>query len=198
MTCGRAFLVATLTAFVVAGGAGRAAAAEYKIDPDHSTVIFKVKSRDVSYVYGRFNSITGTIVVDNLRKPSKLEFNVEIKAKSLDTNNKERDRELKGADFFNTAKKPLITFKTKAVKKLEENMFEITGELSLLGITKELTVIFEQIGLKKVNMTFRLGGQSTFTIKRSDFGMTHMLSEIADEVTVIANIEGGYVIPPSG
>ena len=65
MICGRAFLVATLTAFVVAGGAGRAAAAEYKIDPDHSTVIFKVKNRDVSYVYGRFNSITGTIVVDN-------------------------------------------------------------------------------------------------------------------------------------
>jgi polyisoprenoid-binding protein YceI len=58
--------------------------------------------------------------------------------------------------------------------------------------------MFEPTGLKKVGVFFRMGGEATFTIKRSDYGMTHMLPEIADEVTVMVNIEAAYELPPLG
>lgn len=198
MTSGKALFVATWCAFMLTGSVMSEAAVTYEIDPAHSTVIFKVKNREVSYVYGRFNTISGTIVTDTLRKPSKIEINAEVQAKSVDTNDKKRDRDLKSADFLKVSKNPTITFKTKDAKRLDENRFELTGDLTLLGVTKELTVIFEMTGKKKIELTYRLGGEVTFTIKRTDFGMDHMIPEIADEITIIVSLEGVLLIPPSG
>lgn len=198
MKSGRAVLAAALGAFVLTGGVESQAAPTYEIDPDHSSVIFKVKNRDIVFVYGRFNTISGTIVTDILRKPSKLEITAEVEAKSIDTNVTKRDRHLKGGEFFNVSKYSSITFKTKDSKKLEDDRFELVGELTMLGVTKEITVIFEPTGTGKAEMAFQLGGHITFTIKRSDFGMDAMIPDIADEVTVFVSLEGKYDIPPSG
>ncbi len=200
MGSGKQFLVTTLAAVVVAGGAkSTAAAVEYKIDPAQSTVIFKVMNRDVSHVYGRFNSVSGVIKVNELRKPSEFDFTVKIKSKSLDTNDKKRDKKLKGSDFFKASAYPKITFEGKTGKKLKDNKFEVAGKLNFLGAKKDLTVIFQLTGVKRINRgEYRLGGESTFTVKRSDLGMSFMLPEIADEVTVMVNIEAFIILRPAG
>lgn len=199
MRCSKVFFVATLMSVVVAGGYAEGAGPQYKIDPTHSTVIFKVKNRDISFIYGRFNKVSGTISADKLRKPTKLEIKAEVSTKSLDTNDRKRDRHLKSQEFFHVTTYPKITFETKESKQLEEDKFELTGVLSVLGVTKELTVVFEVTGLKEVKRgTRRLGGESTFTIKRSDFGMEYMLDGIADEVTVMVNLEAESVVLPAG
>ncbi len=196
----RACLVATLAAVAAAGTAATARAeAKYVIDPEHSTVIFKVKNRDVSYIFGRFNKLSGVITVDRLSDPSRFDINVEIKSKSLDTNNKKRDRDLTGAKFFNAAAHPKITFEGTTTRGLEDKKFELTGKLGFLGATTDLTVIIRQTGLERISRAeFRLGIESTFTINRSELGMEHMIPDIADEVTVIVNLEGRVELKPAG
>lgn len=181
-------------------GTTQAALVEHEIDQDHSAIIFKVKNRGVSYVYGRFNGISGTITIDRPSKPDTIEFVVEVNASSVDTNSKKRDRELIKSDFFDTTKQRKITFKSKACKKLEEEgMYEVTGDLMLLGKTKEMTVVFHLIGtMRESSAQNRIGGETTFTIKRSDFGMDKMLDSIDDEVTLMVNLEAVSKMLPAG
>lgn len=194
-----AFVVVAL-GFCGAGQAVQAVLVEHEIDPEHSTVIFKVKNRGVSYVFGRFKGISGTVKLDHPSKPKTLEFDVEVKASGVFTNSKKRDRDLAGKKFFNTSMYRKITFKSKACKPLEEEgMYEITGDLMLLGKTKELTVVFHLIGtLRESGSQNRIGGEATFTVKRSDFGMTNMLDSIDDEVTLMVNVEAVSKMLPAG
>jgi polyisoprenoid-binding protein YceI len=198
MTRSRAFYVTVVSVLAGAWATQAAVATEFTIDPAHSSIIFKVKNRDISYVYGRFNDISGTIVTDKPQDPTSVEVKIEVQAKSIDTNNKERDVHLKDADFLNAKKNATITFEGKTTKQLDRGKFEIKGELGLRGVKKEVTVILEQTGSKRVGAAFRFGGQSTFTIKRSDFGMDQMLDQIADEVTIMVNMEGEFKLPPTG
>lgn len=200
MTLKQARLVGITLCLTVVGGAATAnAASRYDIDPAHSAVLFKVKNRNVSYVWGRFCKITGAIDVNILRSPSSFKFAIEVQSGSIDTNNKERDRELKGADFLNASAYRKITFHGQSTKRLEDKRFEVQGQLTLLGVTKDLTVVFELTGVEQITSTeFRLGGEATFTIKRSDFGMEHMIPDIADEITVIVSLEGVKILSPHG
>ena len=198
MTRGGAYWISMLVVSAVACVSRPAVAAEFTVDPVHSNVIFKIKNRDVSYVYGRFNDISGTITTDKPQNPTSVEVKVELDAKSVDTNSKERDAKLKDTDFLNTKKNAKITFEGKTTKQLEGGKFELKGELNLHGVKKELSVILEQTGSKRVGPAFRFGAQCTFTIKRSDYGMDTNLADIADEVTVMVNIEGEYKLPPIG
>ena len=124
---------------------------------------------------------------------------VEVESKSLDTNDKKRDKHLKSKDFFATKKNKTIKFETKKCKKLEDGTFELMGELTLLGETLPVTVAMELVGITKGQgggLTF--GGEATFTIKRSDWGMDSMLKGIADEVTVSVSIYAIQRINPAG
>ena len=124
---------------------------------------------------------------------------VELKAGSIDTNSKKRDRELAGKKFFDTSKHRKILFKSKSCKPLEDGKYEIVGDLTLLGTTKELTVEFHLLGAVRESSTQnRIGGEATFTIKRSDFGMDNMLDTIDDEVMVMVNIEALSKMLPAG
>ncbi len=192
-------LGATLAGLVIGAVSSPAGAAEYKIDGGNSAVVFKVMNREVAFVYGRFNHLSGTITTDKVRKPTRMSFNVEIKARSVDSNNKKRDKHLKGADFLNTKSFPTITFESKQSRKLENDQWELTGELNLHGVKKELTIIFQQTGFKKMDRdTYLLGGEANFTVKRSDFGMDYMIPGIGDEVAVMVSIEAECKVIPSG
>lgn len=173
---------------------------DFKIDKSHSSIVFKIKNRNMTFLYGRFNDVSGTIAVDDRRNPKKIEINATVNPRSLDTNAKKRDRTLKGKDFFNTFKYKEIKFVTKETKQLEEKgKFELVGELTLLGKTLPLTVIFEHTGSKKMpNNSYRVGGQTSFTLKRSDFGMTEMIPEVADEVEIFISLEAEIQRTPSG
>jgi len=196
----RATFVALALGIYGSSSAVQAAMVDHDIDQEHSTVIFKVKNRGISYVLGRFNGISGTVKLDFPSNPKNLEFDIELNAGSVDTNSKKRDRELSGSKFFDTSKHRKITFKSKACKQLEEQgMYEITGDLTLLGTTKELTVVFHLIGTEReASAQNRVGGETTFTIKRSDFGMTNMLDSIDDEVALMVNLEALSKMLPAG
>ena len=197
MTYGKTIVLVGLLMGAAPGALG--AGLDFKIDSENSAVLFKVKNRDVAFVYGRFNKVTGVINVDRRVDPTELSLEIKVSAKSLDTNSKKRDKHLKGKEFFDSRSKPNITFKSTKATKLEDNKFKVTGELEFLGIKKEITVEFQITGFKRIRGgKSRLGGQTTFTIKRSDFGMTNMLSEIADEVTIIVSLEGEFTMPPAG
>jgi len=191
---------AALTSVLLASGVAQAVMTEFKIDPTHSFVIFKVKNRGISYVYGRFNKVSGTIGVDDPDRTTQMEVSAEVGARSLDTNDRNRDKHVEGPDFLDAAKFKTISFKTTAESKpLEDNKFELTGELTLLGVTKELTITFEFLGIKKMEKgATRLGGETTFTIKRSEFGMDKMLEGVADEVTIIVSLQAERQPPAAG
>ena len=190
---------AAFAGLVIGAVSSPAGAAEYKIDGGNSAVVFKVMNREVAYVYGRFNHLSGTITTDKVRKPTRMSFHVEIKARSVDSNNKKRDKHLKGADFLNTKSFKTITFESKQSRKLEDDKWELTGELNLHGVKKALTIIFQQTGFKKMDRdTYLLGGEANFTLKRSDFGMDYMIPGIADEVAVMVSIEAECKVIPSG
>ena len=161
----------------------------YEVDARHSSVLFRVKHLGTSYFYGRFNELSGRITLDE-EDPTKSRVEIEINTESVDTFNQRRDQHLRSPDFFNVKQFPVIAFKSKGVKKLDEDTYEITGDLSLHGETKTLTVQAKQTGFGKNRRGNELAGfEMTFTIKRSEFGMTFMLNGLSDDVKLIVSLE---------
>jgi polyisoprenoid-binding protein YceI len=166
------------------------AADTYEVDPVHSTVVFKVAHLGVSNVHGRFNEVTGTVALDEA-KPALSSIDIQIKVESIDTNSAKRDQHLKSPDFFNAKQFPVIAFKSKEVKKVGEKLYDAKGDLTLHGVTREVTIRFRRIGEGKDPWGgYRSGGEATFTIKRSDFGMKFMLEGVGDEVQISVGLEG--------
>ena len=188
-------MLAALTVGVGLIGALRAqsapaAPATYKLDGVHSMVIFRIKHLGVSYTYGRFNDVSGTVKWAG-SNPAGASFDVTIKAASVDTNEPRRDQHLRGPDFFDAKQFPTIRFKSTNTEAGEGGAFKLTGNLTLHGVTQPITVTFQQIGEGKDPWGgYRAGFESTFKIKRSDFGMTKILNAAGDEVTLMVSLEG--------
>lgn len=186
------FIRSLLSLVIVAALSPLALAADtFKIDPVHSSVHFRIGHAGVSHVYGRFNDVSGTVVQDK-EDPTKSSFNIEIKADSIDTNNEKRDAHLKSPDFFDAKQFPTITFKSTSVKSAGENKLEVTGDLTLHGVTKEITVPVTKTGeadLAEMKMGYRGGWEAVVQIKRSDFGMTTMVGPVGDEVMIPVALE---------
>lgn len=195
----------SVSALTVAGMAlPRAAASEaasykrqanvdtFKIDPAHSSVVFKVKHMGVSYVYGRFNEFSGEVVWDG-EDPTKHSIKAEVKATSVDTNSNGRDNHLRGPDFFDSANSPTIVFESTGVKESGSDKYEVEGKLTLHGVTKPINVTIEKVGLADLpRMGKRLGLACEFTVKRSEFGMTYGIDgAVSDEVTILLAFECG-------
>lgn len=162
----------------------------YKIDPVHSSVIFSINHMGVSNTHGRFNKLEGKMVYD-ADDASKSSIEVKIDADSLDTNNAMRDTHVKSEEYLDTKKFPTLEFKSKSVKKLSDKEFELTGDLTLHGVTKPLTTKLTKVGeAKDPKGNYRIGGETTFVIKRSEFGITAMPGALGEEIPVTIAIEG--------
>ena len=161
---------------------------EWNIDPVHSSVIFKVRHLGVCNFYGRFNKVSGSVVLDEA-KPGDSKVEVTIPADSVDTNNSKRDGHLKSPDFFNAVEFPEIKFVSKTVKKDGDKRFKVDGELTLHGVTKPLSTTVELLGVADNRGGKVAGFDVSFSFKRSDFGMTYMLDGLSDEVAVMAGFE---------
>jgi polyisoprenoid-binding protein YceI len=173
---------------LVLSSAGLTAHADtYKIDPAESSNVFSINNL-VTNFYGRFNDISGKVVFD--ADPSKSSIEVSIPVESIDTNNEKRDQHLKSPDFFNAKQFPMIVFKSKSVEGTGDT-YKATGELTLHGVTKPLTLEIKR-GKDGEGMggEIRGGGETHFTIKRSDFGMDFMQGRLGDEVTVFLSLQG--------
>ncbi len=191
MTARFSLVVTALLPIFAAAGASEVLADAYKVDKTHSSITFRIKHFRASYCYGRFNQVKGSFDFDPAA-PESMSLEIEAKAKSLDTNDSKRDKHLKSPDFFNAKEFPKMTFKSTSVKKLEDKLFEMTGDMTLLGTTKSITVQLEHVGSGKgMGDSYLTGFVTTFKIKRSDFGMDFMVGKaLSDEVEVTVAIEG--------
>ena len=137
---------------------------------------------------GRFNDIAGDLVVDT---PEKSKITVTIKTDSIDSNHEGLDKHLKSPDFFNAVQFPTMTFSSTAVKLDGNGAGSIAGNLTLLGVTKPVTLQLKQVGAGKGMKGERVGYVASGTIKRTDFGMKYGVPGAAtDEVDLRINIEG--------
>ena len=169
---------------------GLHAAPTYKIDPVHAAVIFYVKHMGVAHSYGRFNDVSGSYSID-AKDLAKSSIEVSIKATSIDTNNQKRDDHLRGPDFFKSKQFPTIIFKSKSIKDAGKDRFKVTGDLTLLGKTKTIEIEVTHVGTGKGRSGKPLSGYTTsFTIKRSDFGMNYGIPNIGDDVHLTISFEG--------
>ena len=165
-------------------------AASYTLDGAHSRVGFGVKHMMVSTVRGAFKSFSGTIVIDDADL-TKSTVKVEIDTASVDTGIEKRDEHLKSPDFFNSKEFPKLSFVSKSAKKASNGMFEVSGDLTMHGVTKPITAMVEVTGESSM-MGARGGVEATFTIKRSEWGMTYGVDKgsIGDSVRVVVGLEG--------
>lgn len=157
---------------MVAGAASAAEPTTWTIDKAHSTVGFAVKHMMVSTVRGTFGAFSGTVVATG-DDPTAAKVEVTIEAASIDTREANRDNHLRGADFFDVAKYPTITFTSKRVERTGSGL-KVTGDLTLHGVTREValdvTDLTEPIRDPWGNL--RVGAHAAAAIDRRDFGMT--------------------------
>ncbi len=168
----------------------------YKIDPVHSSITFKVR-HFFSYVSGSFKKFEGTINVDP-DHPEKSSVTATIDATSIDTRNDKRDEDLRSADFFDVAKFPTITFKSKSVKQTGADSGDILGDLTMHGVTKEITLHVKFLGKGKGMGNKPISGWQVTPepIKRSEYGLTWSkmvegTAAVGEEVTISIDIEAG-------
>lgn len=136
--------LASWLALLVAGTSTHLTAGDdYKIDTKHASVTFRVSHLGLSWVHGRFNEFEGDFSIDK-DDPSKSSFNLSINAKSIDTGIKERDDHLRSSTFLDADKFPTITFKSTAVKAIDENTLEVTGDFTMHG--EKQSVKFNLLG----------------------------------------------------
>lgn len=183
--------VLSLIAFAAAAASLPAQETVYQVDGVHSYVFARAIHFGAGRNYVRFNKISGSVSF-NEADASKSSVNIEIAADSLDSGNEKRDQHLKGPDFFNVKQFPTATFKSTKVEKKDDNTFNVTGDLTLHGKTKSVTTLFRIVGRGKSPQdgSPRLGGETMFTIKRTDFDMGFMVGPLSDEVEILVAIEG--------
>ncbi len=167
----------------------------WAFDKTHSKIQFDVTHMVISEVSGQFQEYEGTVVTSK-EDFSDARINFSIDVKSIDTDNEDRDKHLHSADFFDIEKYPKITFKSKSMKKTGKNQFKLTGDYTMHGVTKEITLDVKYGGtVKDPYGNIKAGFKITGIINRADFGLKYnsvmdsggML--IGEEVTITCKIE---------
>jgi polyisoprenoid-binding protein YceI len=145
---------------------------DYRIDPAHSVIGFSIRHFEISFVKGRFKSFAGTIHYDDsdIRK-STVEFTARIE--SIDTGVEPRNAHLRTADFFDAAKYPEMTFKSTSITRKGKDQYVMTGDFTLKGVTKQVSLPFTLAGaIKDGQGNTRFGVAAQTKIDRRDFGIT--------------------------
>ncbi|WP_328493755.1 YceI family protein [Streptomyces sp. NBC_00414] len=145
---------------------------DYAIDPAHSTIGFVARHAMVTNVKGGFQDFTGSLHLDG-GDPSLSTASIDVKMDSISTGSDDRDGHLKSADFFKTEEFPTMTFRSTAAQALGGDDYRITGDLTILGTTKPLSIDLEFNGAAKDPFgNERVGFEGKAEILRSEWGLT--------------------------
>ncbi|MFD4576011.1 YceI family protein [Streptomyces sp. NPDC058417] len=145
---------------------------EYTLDPAHTTIGFVARHAMVTNVKGKFTDFTGTLYLDGA-EPTKSTASLDVTMDSIDTGSPDRDGHLKSADFFKTDEFPTMTFRSTSAEALGGDDYRITGDLTILGVTKPLTIDLEFNGAVTDSFgAHRVGFEGTAQIERSTWGLT--------------------------
>lgn len=173
-----------------------ALAENWKIDPAHTAVEFKIRHLMISWVKGTFTDVQGSVVFDQAN-PDQSSVEVQIATASIDTNNKKRDDHLRSADFFDVATYPVMSFVSKDVVVANGVPTQINGELSLHGETRAVTLDVENFSqaITDPSGNTRRGASASATLNRKDFGLTWNKAleaggvVVGDEVWISIDVE---------
>ena len=185
MLAGTAALVLSLSA------AAQAEPIKYIMDKPHTQIVFIANHLGFSHSYGKFTDYAGSFIMDEA-DPSKSSAEITIQTASIDLDDEKWNAHMKNADFLNVEKFPTMTFKSTKVDVTGDKTADITGDLTLLGVTKPVVLKVTQNGAGEHPMSKKkaTGFSATTTIKRSDFGMTYGIPNVADDVEIRIEVEG--------
>jgi polyisoprenoid-binding protein YceI len=169
-----------------------ASADDYVIDTkdDHAFIQFRIQHLGYSWLYGRFNEFKGKFSYDE-ENPGKASVQVTIDTNSIDTNHAERDKHLRSKDFFDVQKFPEAKFVSTSYKPLGNGKAKLTGDLTLHGVTRSVTLDVQQVGAGPDPWGgYRRGFIGTTTLKLKDFGIDYDLGPASTTAEVTLSIEG--------
>jgi polyisoprenoid-binding protein YceI len=173
-----------------------AQAATWTLDPPHTSVQFSVRHLMVSTVRGAFGKVSGSVEADE-KDLTRSKIHATIEAASIDTRIEKRDAHLKSPDFLDVARYPTITFVSKKIEQAGPGHFKVTGDLTLHGVTREVSLDVEgpTPEIKDPRGNTRAGAEATTKINRKDFGLVwNQVLEtggvaVGDEVTITIDVE---------
>lgn len=171
---------------------GQALAADYVIDKkgQHAFVNFKISHLGYSWLYGTFKDFDGKFSFD-AAKPEASSVSVTLNTASVDTNHAERDKHIRSDDFLSVGKHPTATFESTSVKSTGEGSADISGNLTLNGVTKPVVIAAKFIGEGKDPWGgYRAGFEGSTTLKLKDFNIAMDLGPASETVELILSIEG--------
>jgi polyisoprenoid-binding protein YceI len=162
----------------------------WNIDGAHSSAQFSVRHMGISTVRGAFTKLSGTVQYD-ATNPTKTTIDATIEAASVDTRVEMRDNDLRGPNFFDASKYPTLTFKSKKVEEAGPGKLKVTGDLTIHGVTKEVTLDVEgpSAPVKDPRGNLRVGASASTTINRSDFGVNGAAAVVGNDVPITIDME---------
>jgi polyisoprenoid-binding protein YceI len=177
--------------------AAAAQSESYTVDRLHSFPHFGIDHFGLSMIWGRFDKMSGKFTLDRVAKTASVELAIETASVTTGDNDRgsrprTRDEHLRTADFFNVAEFPLMTYKSTNVKFAGDNPSEIEGQLTLLGVTKPVTMKIDRWLCRDHPLAKRpaCGGNASGSFKRTDFGMKYAVPALGDEIRLMINFEG--------
>ena len=178
-----------LSAFAMVAAAV-AQAGTWQIDPNHSAAQFSVRHLGVSTVRGAFTKVSGSAQVDP-SEPTKDSLNATIQAASVDTRVEMRDNDLRSPNFLDVQKYPTITFQSKQVKSGGSGKLQITGDLTIHGVTKEVTLDVDgpSAPIKDPWGNQRIGASASTKINRKAFGVNGAPGVVGDDINITIDVE---------
>jgi polyisoprenoid-binding protein YceI len=192
----------SLTAAAALLAASSYSADTWTVDKGHSDASFTIRHM-MSRVRGQFNDYSGTIVADPA-KPEAGSVEFTLKTASIDTASEGRDKDLRGENFFDVTKFPEITFKSKSIKAAGKDKYDVTGTVTMHGVSKDVTIPVQFLGFGKDPWGNEKAGFSTdFTLNRKDFGIIWNKTLdtggalLGDEVNVSINLEAAKKKEPA-
>ena len=166
------------------------AADQYVFDKAHTNILFFVGHHGYTRVLGKFHDYDGIVAFDpdSVEKSS---VNVEIKTASINMFHDKLNEHLRNPDFFHVEKFPTMTFKSTKIEKTGDSTGRMTGDLTLLGVTKPVTldVAFNKAAEHPVYKVWSVGFSAKGKLTRSDFGMKYAVPRIGDEVEIVIEVE---------
>ena len=167
----------------------------WQIDPAHTSSQFSVRHLGISTVRGVFQKTSGTVTWDPA-DPTKTQIDATIDATSVDTRVQMRDNDLRSAHFFDVAKYPTITFKSKHAEAAGAGKLKVTGDLTIHGVTKEVVLDVDGPSAPMTAMGgMRMGAEATTKVNRNDFGVSGAPGAVGNDIQIVIDVEVTHPAP---
>lgn len=162
----------------------------YQLDPNHTSIVFKINHLGFSHYTARFDKVDGTLNFNN-GAPEQSSLDITVYPNSIDTNNAKLEEELRGDKFFNVIKFPRATFRSTKITRTGPTTGKIIGDFTFLSVTRSLTLDVTLVGAGKRPMDSKqvLGFSATTGFKRSDYGLNNLVPMVGDDVTLEIDTE---------